>query len=171
MDLHYSRIYSYSIQHSTHHWMGSAHFCQSEFSMKVPSDLKCVARCPRWFHYAPLLSTKIHCFKLKIYYESIKSTKYPLWIHYEFSTWVENGALNNHGLMVCMRSFPLGLIWVELLNVRIGRGFIIMLAIGVWNVLDTMHVAINIVQKPNQLHYNEVWRIGFLCDDYDQLPC
>jgi len=34
-----------------------------------------------------------------------------------------------------------------------------------------MHIAINIVQKPNQLHYNEVWRIGFPYDDYDHLAC
>jgi hypothetical protein len=74
--------------------------------VELMSDLELVARCPLWFHHAPLPSTQVHQFPLKIHYESIHN---PLCTHSS-----GNGPLNNHRSMVWMRSFPLGLTWVEM---------------------------------------------------------
>jgi hypothetical protein len=73
----------YSIQHSTQHWLGKTQFHPCGFSMEVINDLEFVVRCPLWIHHAPLPSTQVHQFPLKIHYESTKSSIWnPLIIHY-----------------------------------------------------------------------------------------
>jgi hypothetical protein len=84
-------------------------FHPSGFSVEVMSDLELVARCLLWFHHVPLPSIQVHQFTLKIHYEfTMKSINNPLCTHSS-----GNDPLNNHGLVVWMKSFPLGLTWVE----------------------------------------------------------
>ncbi len=71
---HYYRNMSCSTWHSTQHWMGKAQFHPCGFLVEVTSDLEPMARCPLWFHHAPLPSTQVHQFPLKIHYESTKSS-------------------------------------------------------------------------------------------------
>ncbi len=115
-----------SLFHSTFHPSG--------FLMEVMSDLKPVARCPLWFHHAPIPSTQVHQFPLKINYEStMKSINNPLCTHSN-----GNGPLNNHGLVVWMRLFPLGLTWVEAHNgLRIGS--VVLVAIIKYCCFDEIH--------------------------------
>ncbi len=80
---YYYRTCLYSIWHSTQHWVGKTRFHPCGFLVEVMSDLELLARCPLCFHHAPLKSTQIHQFALKIDYESIKSSIWnPLIIHY-----------------------------------------------------------------------------------------
>ncbi len=73
---YYYRTCPCSIWHSTQHWVGKTQFHPYGFLVEVMSDLELVARCPLWFHHAPLPSTQVH-------YESIKSSIWnPLIIHY-----------------------------------------------------------------------------------------
>ncbi len=69
--MHYYRTCPYSIRHSTQHSLGKTPFHPCGFLVEVMSDMEHVARCPLWFHHAPLPSTQVHQFPLKIHYESI----------------------------------------------------------------------------------------------------